>query len=195
MASRVFPLLSLAVGGLVLLMPAAPAMADVDPSYRAPRVRTAPPPRVRTAPPPRVRVAPPRVRTVINTRTVWRTRTVCYDYSGRPFDCRTPAPVAPQPQIIGYTYSYTCGGCAAPAPVAPPLHYYAPPVAAPCGSCAPAVLPAPRYYGSGCGDCAQPAPYVYANTHGRYGYGHRYRGGYGHRYRGHPHRHYGYAAQ
>jgi hypothetical protein len=193
-------LLSLAaIGGLVLLMPAAPAMADEDPSYRAPRVRTAPPPRMRMAPPPqRFRAAPPqRVRTVINTRAVWRTRTVCYDYNGSPFDCRNPAPVAPQPQAIGYTHSYTCGGCAAPAPVAPPVQYYAPPiaapvqyyappVAAPCGSCAPAILPAPRYH-SGCGGCAQPAPqYVYAPGH--HGHGH-------YRQHGHPHGRYGYAAQ
>ena len=172
MASRVFSLLSLAaIGGLVLLAPTAPAMADEDPGYRAPRTRSAPPPH--------------RVRTVVNTRTVWRTRTVCYDYSGNPFDCRRPAPVAPAPQIIGYTYSYTCGGCAAPAPV----QYYAPPVAAPCGTCAPAAYlppPVPRYY-SGCGGCAQPAPqYVYVQSHGYYGQRH---------HRHHGHGHYGYAAQ
>ena len=169
MASRAFSLLSLTASGiaalLVALTPATPAMADEDPYYRAPRVRAAPAPRMRVAP------APQRViRPVVSTRTVWRPRNVCFDYSGNPVDCRTPV-------IIGYTYS--CGGCA---PVAPPVQYYAPPVAAPCAPCAPAaVLPPPRYYGTGCGDCA-PAPH-YVHGHGRY------------RHHGHPIRAYGYAAQ
>ena len=63
MASRTFSLLSLtAAGAVVMLASGAPAKADEDPGYRAPRHRAAP--------------APQRVRTVTTTRTVWRTRTV-----------------------------------------------------------------------------------------------------------------------
>jgi hypothetical protein len=186
MASRVLSLPALTalgiVGLLVALTPAAPAIADEDPGYRAPRVRTAPPPQ--------------RVRTVTNTRTVWRTRTVCYDYNGQAFDCRTPAPAVQRYVLVGYTYGSSCSGCAAPAaaPVIlqqPAPQYYAPPAATHCGGCGTAYLPPPpppRY--SGCGGCAPAVaapPYMYVQ--GRHGHGyHRH-------HHGHPHGHYGHAAQ
>lgn len=187
MASRILPLSALTAIGFaslfVALAPAAPAMADQDPYYRAPRVRTAPPPQ--------------RVRTVTTTRTVWRTRTVCYDYNGQPFDCRTPAPAVQRYVLVGYTYGSSCGGCAAPAPVVlqqPAVQYYAPPAVAPCGNCGTAYLPPPppppRY--SSCGGCAPAVaapPYIYVRAHGRHGHGHH------HYHHGHPHGHYGYAAQ
>jgi hypothetical protein len=157
MASRTISLLSLTTIGvasaLVTFSPSTPALADEDPYYRAP------PPRM-TAPPPR-RV----VRHVPTTRTVWRPRAHCYDYSGNPVDCRTPV-------IIGYTYAHTCGGCV-PAVVAPPVQYYAP--ATSCGTCAPAVYP-------------------YVHTHQHHGYGHRqYAPGYhGYVHRRYAPRHHGY---
>jgi hypothetical protein len=180
MASRVLSLLTLsAIGGLALQAFGTPAKADEDPGYRAPRYHYAP------------TRQPQRVRTITQTRTVWRTRAVCYDYAGQPFDCRYPAPVLQQPRIIGYTYSYQCGSCAAAVPIVPPVQYYAP-YAEPCGACAPAYIPRPRYDYSACGACAQPALYVYG--HGYHRYGHRH----GNRHRHHRGSHlsvYGYAVQ
>jgi hypothetical protein len=69
MASQVFPfrcLAAIAATGLAFaLAPSAPAFADEDPGYRAPRARTAPP-RVRT-----VYRTRTQVRTVVQTRVVY----------------------------------------------------------------------------------------------------------------------------
>ena len=165
MASRLLSLTAIGIASLlVTLTPVAPTFADEDPGYRGPRVRTAP--------------APQRVRTITNTRTVWRTRTICYDYNGQPFDCRAQAPAVQQYVLVGYTYGSSCGGCAS-APVA----QYVPPLV-------------PRY--SGCGGCAPAAGHLYGHGYGyghpgygygRPGYGYRGRIGYGYPGRvgyGHP---------
>jgi hypothetical protein len=167
---------ALVAGFALSLAPSAPAFADEDPGARTKRYRTVQP-RVRTVVRTRT-VVRPVVRTVVRTverpvvqvRTVervrTRTRVVCYDYTGRPFDCRTPAPVMPQPepqqvvQVASQPVHYTCGGCA-PAPQ---------PVYTTCGNCAPA----PAYYGTGCGGCAPTGAYY--SGHGGYGVGY---GGYG----------------
>ncbi|MGH6769528.1 MAG: hypothetical protein ACRECO_10975 [Xanthobacteraceae bacterium] len=173
-ASPLRCLTAIAVAGLAfVLAPQVPAIADEDPGVRAPRVRMAPPRTVH------------RVRTVQRVRTVVRTRTrvVCYDYMGRPFDCRTPAPIAPQP------VQYTCGGCA-PAAIAQPIvqyvqpaprYYvpaYTPPAYAPVYT-APAytrAVIAPRTWGTGCGSCAaQQVYYVHVRGHHHRGHGHAHR--------------------
>jgi len=163
---------ALVAGFALSLAPTAPVHADEDPGYRSKRVR-APAPRYRATPHPA-----PQVRTVVQVRTVERVRTrvVCYDYTGQPFDCRGPAPVAPQPapvvQVAPQPVYYTCGGCAAPQPVV-----YAPAVTATCGTCAPPVQQ--YYYGTGCGGCVQPGGYYGGGYHGGYG-------GYGGYYSGAP---------
>jgi hypothetical protein len=105
---------------------------------------------------------------------------------------RTRTVVAPQPIY----YTYTCGGCAsvqqyyvqAPAYYAPAYTYQGS-----CGGCAPTVayVPAPRYYDTGCGDCAQPVvmPYTWQQRyHSRHAhYDHRHV-----RHYDHGHMHYGY---
>ncbi|MCC6889997.1 MAG: hypothetical protein IT536_15810 [Hyphomicrobiales bacterium] len=136
---RLVVAVALVAGLAVSLAPATPASAD-EPGFRTPRVRVAPPPRVH---------AP--------VRTVVRTRVICYDFVGLPFDCQAPTAVV---------YTHGCGGCA-PAPV-----IYQ-------GGCCAAYLPvyAPRYFAAGCGGCAQPvaAPYYWAVRHARYRYAHGYR--------------------
>lgn len=154
---------ALVAGFALSLLPAAQADEDVGP--RPTRVRA--PVRVHTTAP------APRVRTVVHVRTVervrTRTRVVCYDYTGQPFDCRTPAPVAepaPQPVIVQPAYS-GCGGCA--------------PVTTTCDPCAPAVA-VPQYYSAGCGSCS--------SGYGYGGYGAYYAGygGYAPYYRAAPYR-------
>ena len=110
------------------------------------------------------RVRHPRVERIERVRTVERVRTqvVCYDYAGLPFDCRTPAPVAPQPAPQYYSSS-SCGGCGSAVTYQQPV--YQQPVVAPqyyrsgCGGCGAAVVvspPAPRYYySSSCGGCGR----------------------------------------
>jgi hypothetical protein len=164
MASHMFKLRHLSAALLAVIATGfaapPPAIADEDPQVRRPR--------------------PPvqRVRTVQTVRTVVRVRTrvVCYDYTGQPFDCRTPAPVAPQPVY------QSCGGCA-PA-IVPAPQYYAPavvqapqyyaPAYTSCGGCAPAVAIAPPVQYYGCGGCAQPAvvPYSWSVRYGHYRYRH-----------------------
>ena len=174
---------ALVAGFALALAPSAPAVADEDPGARTKRYRTVQP-RVRTVVRTRT-VVRPVIRTVVRTverpvvqvRTVervrTRTRVVCYDYTGRPFDCRTPAPVMPQPepqQVVMQPAHYGCAPCApAPQPV------YT------CGNCAPA----PAYYGTGCGGCAPTGAYHggYAGHGGYVGHG-----GYGGYHRAAPYR-------
>jgi hypothetical protein len=129
MASRAFSLSSvaafLAIGFSFGLVTAMPAQADEPPPLQ---VRQTPLPVHRAHPRQRVRV-------VTVDRVRYRNRYICYDYAGRPFDCRTPAPVAPQ------VVAHACGGCG--------HAVYRPLIA-------PRLVRsyAPYYYRSGCGSCA-----------------------------------------
>lgn len=133
----------------------APSAADADQYPRAKRYSKAP----------RVVYHAPYTAPRIRVRT--HVQRICFDYAGRPFDCRMPAPIAPRPRTVYVPV---------PQPV-PVVHYQ--PAYTTCGSCAPVIVPAPRYYGTGCGSCGhsvQPyywtARYTWHRRHARHHHHH-----------------------
>lgn len=148
---------ALVAGFALSLAPSSAAVADDDPGAKRKRPRyvvkapKATPHFVYRAP----RVQP--VRTVHHTRI----QRICYDYAGRPFDCRMPAPLAPRRTKTVYV----------PVPVPEPVVQYQAVYTA-CGSCvaAPVFVPAPRYHATGCNPCTREsaAPYYWAVRHSQY---------------------------